>query len=68
MRWKPRDNSKWHRWFAWHPVTCKYRGTNVWLETVWRREIFRGLDAHEFAVFEERPDICEDDVTPKGFL
>ena len=68
MRWKDKDNSKWHRWFAWHPVVCKYHGTNVWLETVWRREIYRGIDSHEYAVFEERPDIIEDDVTPKGFL
>ena len=68
MRWHPRDNSKWQRWFAWHPVDCRC-GTFVWMETVWRREIYRGNPhVHEYAVFEERPDIIEDDVTPKGFL
>ena len=60
MRWKPKDNSKWHRWFAWHPIDCRC-GTFVWLETIWRREIVRGADVYEYAVYEERPDIDGDD-------
>lgn len=66
MRWHPRDNSKWQRWFAWHPVDCRC-GTFVWMETVWRRELYRGNPhVHEYAVYEERPDICEDGHIPEG--
>lgn len=28
--------SKWHKWFAWHPVF--YNGTFIWLQSVWRRK------------------------------
>ena len=46
MRWKQRearddyvDPTKWHQWFAWHPVTLGERndGDHVWLEWVERR-------------------------------
>jgi len=58
MRWHPKDNSKWHKWFAWHPIDCRC-GTFVWLETVWRRPSPIHLDTNEYAVYEERPDITE---------
>lgn len=37
MRWKRnnRDKSRWHKWFAWHPVVIE--NDCVWLETVERR-------------------------------
>lgn len=54
MRWKPKDNTKWHKWFAWHPVECLC-GTHVWLETVWRKEVYE----YVYIVYEERPDITE---------
>ena len=65
MRWRPRDTNKWHKWFAWHPVTCRC-GTEVWMETVWRRQLGprqqpdERFDTHIYALFEDRPDITED--------
>lgn len=60
MRWAPRDETRWHKWFAWYPVECRY-GTTVWMETVWRRLRYpdHGSSIHEHVVFEERPDIDE---------
>lgn len=38
MKWttKRKDLSRWHYWFAWHPVQCE--GENVWLEWILRKE------------------------------
>jgi hypothetical protein len=39
MRWKPKDKSAWHRWFAWRPVCISREGGLggfVWLETIER--------------------------------
>ena len=66
MRWRPKDNSKWHKWFAWHPVLCRC-GAFVWLETVWRCKFYDdGIKTCEYVVYEERPDICEDGHIPEG--
>ena len=43
MRWpsKARDLSKWHRWFAWHPVKLPARnGPELW---VWGAAIERQM-------------------------
>lgn len=34
MNWRKKDKYKWHRWFAWRPVTIGER--RHWLEWVWR--------------------------------
>lgn len=36
MRIKLRDLTKWHTWFAWHPVVVD--DTIVWLEDVIRKQ------------------------------
>lgn len=65
MRWHPKDEFKWHRWFAWYPVGCRC-GSTVWMETVWRRRKYSELfDTYSYTVFEDRPDICEDDHIPE---
>jgi hypothetical protein len=36
MRWKPKDKTLWHEWFAWYPVYVS--NTEIaWLEKVQRR-------------------------------
>jgi hypothetical protein len=35
MRMKPKDRSKWQRWFAWHPILID--NVTVWLEIVERK-------------------------------
>lgn len=38
MKWRARDATKWHLWWAWRPVETE-DGWWVWLEYVWRQEI-----------------------------
>jgi hypothetical protein len=35
MKIKPRDRTKWQRWFAWHPVIID--NVTVWLEIIERK-------------------------------
>jgi hypothetical protein len=35
MKIKPKDRTKWRRWFAWHPVIID--NVTVWLEIVERK-------------------------------
>jgi hypothetical protein len=42
MRWTPKDLTKWHRWYAWHPVYVG--GSWVWLEHLERRSVVVPLD------------------------
>lgn len=35
MKIKPKDRSKWRKWFAWHPVIID--NVTVWLEIVERK-------------------------------
>lgn len=53
MEWLKRnkimDRTKWHKWFAWYPVTVEtyddYSNKKVWLEYVWRLGILEcGMD------------------------
>src|SRR5581483_10347916 len=37
MRWRFKNLSEWHRWFAWFPVRLDDVGVTVWLEYVERR-------------------------------
>ena len=43
MKWIKKNQEKWHKWFAWYPVTVHdidgqdYR---VWLQTIERRMVF----------------------------
>lgn len=39
MRWKfkPKDKTQAHRWFAWHPIYVEESRTWVWFETVTRK-------------------------------
>jgi len=39
MRWKVKDLSNWHVWFAWHPVLLE-TGQRAWLERTQRRRTF----------------------------
>jgi len=36
MRWKSRNDTEWHRWFAWYPVLTE-ENEWVWLEWVNRQ-------------------------------
>jgi hypothetical protein len=48
MEWKPFDDSKWHRWFAWRPVW-------VGNELVWWEELERSvIHHHRFKVAPTR--------------
>jgi hypothetical protein len=35
MRLKPKDRTRWQRWFAWHPVIID--NVTVWLEIIERK-------------------------------
>lgn len=35
MRLRPKDRTKWQRWFAWHPVIVD--NVTVWLEIIERK-------------------------------
>lgn len=43
MQFNDADKRKWHRWFAWHPLTLICPDTDAeitfWLEPVWRKRI-----------------------------
>jgi len=40
MRWSDKEKRKWHRWFAWYPVTIPNpdaeERVTFWLQSVWR--------------------------------
>jgi hypothetical protein len=50
MKWRSshakwRITFRWHRWFAWHPVSVGYRDRyRVWLQVVERRRDYAGDD------------------------
>ena len=55
MRWEPK-NKKWHRWFAWYPVTTIH-GWMVWWEYVDRRDWGKYI-----LLYEYRFPIPDDDI------
>ena len=54
---------KWHKWFAWHPVTVhsktgKSSGT-VWLQTVWRRASEASWDGYGGFIWIYADDVVD---------
>lgn len=44
MRWTPKDECEWHKWFAWHPVMIGNQ--SIWLETIQRKMRYIGWEMY----------------------